>query len=110
LDHLGAKEDLGKQGRCKVRIAGGGCGAPTRSPLRPNVGDGGPRPGPQGEAACPRVGGRSGAGRGRRGRGGPRTDLGEERRARPLEAGGNCSGCREASRGRSTDAGRRRVS
>jgi hypothetical protein len=64
----------------------------------------------QGEAACPRAGGRSGAGRGRRGRGGPRTDLGEERRARPLEAGGSCSGCREVSRGRSTDAGRWRVS
>jgi hypothetical protein len=74
----GAKEDLGKQGRCKVRIAGGGSGAPTHSPLRPDAGDGGPGPGPQGEAACPRAGGRSGAGRGRRGRSGPRIDLGEE--------------------------------
>ena len=91
MDPLGAKEDLGKQGQCKVRIAGGGSGAPTRSPLRPDAGDDDP-------------------GRGRRGRGGPRTDLGEERRARPLEARGSCSGCREVSRGRSTDAGRWRVS
>jgi hypothetical protein len=51
--------------------------------------DGGPRPGPQGEAACPRVGGSFGAGRGRRG--GPETDLGEEAACQTTGGGGSCS-------------------